>query len=356
MSLQIKLNASRQAFPLDIDLTLPDQGVTAIFGPSGAGKTSLLRAIAGLDHLTDGEVRFRDQVWQDGKLFQPPHKRPLGYVFQEASLFPHLSVQQNIDYGRKRVTQAVTGADYDQIIALLGLENFLSRRPDQLSGGEKQRVAIARALVLNPALLLMDEPMASLDSGRKQEILCYLEKLKISLSVPMLYISHDMNEVTRLADHLVILEGGRVCHQGPLAQVLARHETLAAYCDSPFSLLIGRVITPRNSHHLTEVAVGDHVIRLPQQAVASGQEIRLHLAAKDISLTLHEAVETSVLNILPCVIDQLDPSTPDGQCLVHLHLGDHQIQAQLSAYSCAYLGLHPGQRVFAQIKAISLVH
>ena len=209
-------------FSLDVDLTLPGQGVTALFGHSGSGKTTLLRAIAGLERVAGGRLAVNGETWQDDAVFRPTHQRPLGYVFQEASLFPHLSVQANLEYGQKRVPAAVRRVSLDQAVAMLDIGHLLGRKPARLSGGERQRVGIARALATSPRLLLMDEPLAALDHARKQEILPYLERLHDELDIPVLYVSHAPDEVARLADHIVVMEGGRALATGPLTDTLAR--------------------------------------------------------------------------------------------------------------------------------------
>ena len=355
MEFNARLAIQHADFKLDVDLKLPTHGVTAIFGPSGSGKTSLLRAIAGLDRPDQGQINFNGQIWQADKDFLAPHKRPIGYVFQESSLFDHMNVQKNLDYGQKRAATPLNDNEREHIIDLLDLRPLLSRQPDQLSGGERQRVAIARALLPGPELLLMDEPMASLDFARKKEILGLLERLKSDLKIPLLYISHNIDEVTRLADHLVILENGRATHQGPLQEILSRHKVLNRMSDEPFTLLFGQVTTACTSHLLTEVSIGDALIQIPCQAVEKGQEIRLHLYAKDVSIALNKPEHTSVLNILECGIDAIDEATTDGQCLIHLSLQNTRLQARVSAYSCRELGLQTGMKVFAQIKAVSIV-
>ncbi|MBL4767485.1 MAG: molybdenum ABC transporter ATP-binding protein [Rhodobacteraceae bacterium] len=354
MSLKVKIALGFSDFQLKVDLNLPATGVTALFGPSGSGKTSLLRVLAGLQPPTHGQISFRGQVWQSDSLFLPAHKRPLGYVFQEASLFDHLTVQQNLAYGQKRAKTPLTGPAEDHILDLLGLHSLLHRRPDQLSGGERQRVAIARALLPGPEILLMDEPMAALDYARKKEILGLLDRLKSELNIPLLYVSHNVDEVTRLADHLVILDHGRVSHQGPLQDIMAHHNILNRLGDEPFNLLFGRVTTARTSHQLTEVDIGDALIRLPHQPVTTSQDIRLHLYARDISLALTRPAQTSVLNILDCRITAVGEATKDGQCLIDLMVKTTRLQARISAYSCTELKLTVGQQVFAQIKAVSI--
>jgi len=355
MEFNLRLLVQHPEFRLDIDLRLPDRGVTAIFGPSGSGKTSLLRAIAGLDRPESGRIIFRDQVWQSDRTFLPPHKRPLGYVFQEPGLFDHLTAGQNLAYGLKRSRKPMTASEQGYITDLLGLSDLLERYPGQLSGGERQRVALARALFPRPEILLMDEPMAAVDFARKRQILQLLDQVKSNLDTPLLYVSHNIDEVTRLADHLVILDQGKVTQHGPIEQILSSHKILNRLCDEPFSLLFGRVITARTDHNLTEVDIGDATLRMPQQNVTENQDIRLHIAARDVSLTLVRPTQTSVLNILDCHITSIGKPSPDGQCLIELALPNSSLQARISAYSCDQLALAPGQQVFAQIKAVSIV-
>ncbi|MGA7303844.1 MAG: molybdenum ABC transporter ATP-binding protein, partial [Rhodothermales bacterium] len=219
MTIDARFHIERDAFDMDVDLSVPAYGVTALFGPSGCGKTTLLRAIAGLERHSGGFLKVGDSIWQDQDVFLPPHRRPIGYVFQEASLFPHLSVRGNLDYGKKRVPDSERLLPLDQAVALLGIEPLLERKPNSLSGGERQRVAIARALAVSPRLLLMDEPLASLDLQRKQEILPYIESLRRELEIPVIYVSHLPDEVARLADHMVLLEAGRVRASGSVQEL-----------------------------------------------------------------------------------------------------------------------------------------
>jgi len=209
------------AFSLDIEMTVPARGVTALFGHSGSGKTTTLRCVAGLERA-DGELHVGNDTWQDARRFLPVHRRPLAYVFQEASLFGHLSVRGNLDYGLRRTQAAGRWIGFDQAVDWLGLSHLLDRRPDQLSGGERQRVAIAAALLTSPRLLLMDEPLSALDHRSRDEILTYLEHLRDTLSIPILYVTHSPDEVVRLADHLVVLDGGRVATAGPASGLPAR--------------------------------------------------------------------------------------------------------------------------------------
>ena len=239
-NIQARFRVGWPGFVLDVDLAFPSRGVTALFGPSGSGKTTLLRCIAGLERAPQGFLSIDGQVWQNGKHWLPTHKRLVGYVFQEASLFPHLSVAGNLRYGRKRVAfeQRV---GLDQAIELLGIGPLLDRKPDRLSGGERSRVGIARALAVSPRILLMDEPLAALDFRRKQEVLPYLERLHNELDIPMVYVSHASDEVARLADHLVVLEGGRVVASGPFNETLVRLDSNVRLGDEVGAVLDGTV-------------------------------------------------------------------------------------------------------------------
>ncbi|HET9206333.1 MAG TPA: molybdenum ABC transporter ATP-binding protein, partial [Burkholderiaceae bacterium] len=240
-------------FALDVDVALPGRGVTALFGHSGSGKTTLLRCIAGLERVAGGELSVNGSVWQHADTFVPTHRRPLGYVFQESSLFSHLSVRRNLEYGMKRVPSALRRESLEASIELLGIGALLERATDGLSGGERQRVAIARALAVSPQLLLLDEPLASLDVARKQEILPYLERLRDDLDIPVLYVSHAPDEVARLADHVVVLENGRVIAQGGLQATLSRLDLAEAFAQDMGAVIEATIGAHDDSDHLTRL-------------------------------------------------------------------------------------------------------
>lgn len=357
-ALRARFILPRDDFCLDVDLRLPAAGVTVLFGHSGSGKTTLLRAIAGLERAAVGELQFKDEVWQAPKRWVPPHKRALAYVFQEASLFDHLTVAENLDYGRRRLRQGCTpmsDVDCQHIVELLELSPLMSRAPQQLSGGERQRVAIARALFSQPRLLLMDEPLAALDFARRQEVLGYLEKLRRELTIPLVYVTHSADELVRLADHVVVLERGRVAAEGDLQSVLADQQLLGNLSDEPFSLLIGSMSQAPEDERLVAVDVHGVQIRLPKQALQQTESVRLRLYAKDISISLSPATDSSILNILPCHITRLEEVCAGGQRLVHLKCQQQILLARLTDYSCEQLELQAGMAVFAQIKAASVV-
>ncbi|WP_456406082.1 molybdenum ABC transporter ATP-binding protein, partial [Thiolapillus sp.] len=251
MSIEVGLKLQQEDFSLDVDLSIPAGGISALFGPSGCGKTTLLRAIAGLERQARGTLRVNGMRWQDQGFFLPPHKRSLGYVFQEASLFPHLNVQHNLEYGLKRVANGERKVSLDSAIELLGIGQLLDRKPHQLSGGERQRVAIARALAVSPSLLLMDEPLAALDMVRKQEILPYLESLHSRLEIPVIYVSHSPDEVARLADHLILMADGTISASGPIADMLTRVDLPLAQGNDAEALIEATVAKHDPAYELT---------------------------------------------------------------------------------------------------------
>ena len=354
-TIALHIDLPRAAFHLQVNAMLPGRGITAIFGPSGCGKTSLLRAIAGLEdnHLTQesSRIQIKDSVWFSATQRLPTHQRKVGYVFQEASLFEHLTVQKNLVYGFKRNQPAQ--AHFDELVQLLDLAPLLTRNTTNLSGGERQRVAIARALLASPALLLMDEPLAALDQQRKQDILPYLERLQHYLAIPMIYVSHALDEIVQLADHLLLMDYGKIIAQGPVTELLSEHPLLAQREDA-FTLLQGQVTEIKPEHHLTCVAVGETHFYLPQLQATQQQSVRLRVYARDVSLCLDYPQRTSILNILPARITKIDAGER-GQNLVHLAIEDQVLLARISHLSCYQLGLSVGQQVYAQIKALALM-
>jgi molybdate transport system ATP-binding protein len=342
-------------FALDVDLDLPGRGVTALFGPSGSGKTTLLRCVAGLVRAKGGHLEVNGQVWQDGGLFLPAHRRPLGYVFQEASLFAHLSVRGNLAYGMKRARPAASQALLEHIVDLLGIGQLLDRRPGTLSGGERQRVAIARALAVQPQLLLMDEPLAAMDLARKVDILPYLERLRDELDIPVLYVSHTPDEVARLADHIVALEAGRALAAGPIADVLARLD-LPIRLGEDVGVVLEAVVEERDrTWHLARVAFPGGVLWVRDDGHEVGRRVRVRILARDVSLALERAAGSSILNILPAVVREIANEEHPGQALVRLDLGGASLLARLTRRSAHVLALVPGSEVYAQIKAVALV-
>ncbi len=369
--LEVRLRVPYPAFELNVDLALPGNQVTALFGPSGSGKTTCLRAIAGLErgHPQPGNQRgdqrgevghtriaVNGDVWQDDTrgVFVPPHLRPLGYVFQEASLFTHLSVAQNLNFGQTRVPPAQRRVSLDQAVALLGIGHLLARQPQALSGGERQRVAIARALATSPRLLLMDEPLAALDAQRKAEVLPYLETLHRELGIPILYVSHALDEVARLADHLVLLEAGRAIASGPTATLMTRLDLSMVQGDTAGAVINATVVSHNPGYHLTQVGFAGGELSIPQQAVDLGRTLRIRVQARDVSLTLQKQVGTSIQNILPVTITALAPQGP-GQVMVQLDAAGTPLLARLTARSVDRLELTVGKHVFAQVKGVAIL-
>jgi len=342
-------------FSLDVDLQLPGRGVIALFGHSGSGKTTLLRAIAGLNRFP-GKLSVNGECWQDEGIFMPLHRRPLGYVFQEASLFPHLSVRSNLEFGMRRVPLAERRITLAQVSEWLGIEHLLERRPQRLSGGERQRVAIGRALLTSPRLLLMDEPLSALDERSKQDILPYLERLHDELSIPVIYVSHSMAEVARLADHLVLLEQGRVRASGPIMEVMTRLDLSLARESEAESVLETVVAGHQPEFHLSQLSLAGGTLnsRLVDAPVGSRQRVRIH--AKDVSIALTPQHDSSILNLLSARILETAPLT-EWQMLVRLGLGPDAsvpLLARITRKSFAQLGLELGMDVFAQVKSVAL--
>jgi molybdate transport system ATP-binding protein len=348
------------AFTLDVDLRLPGRGVSAVFGPSGCGKTTLLRCVAGLTRPAPGRVVVNGDTWHDDDagVWRPTHRRPLGLVFQEASLFDHLTVQGNLDFGLKRVPAAERRVALAQAVELLGIGPMLARRPANLSGGERQRVAIARALATSPRLLLLDEPLASLDAARKAELLPYFERLSRELGIPMLYVTHSIDEVARLADHLLLLNAGRLHALGPTADLLARLDVALAHGDAAGTLIEGTVAALDAADHLMHVRFAGGVLQCVQApgtpARAPGQPLRLRVQARDVSLALSAAADTSILNVLPATVRSLADDGP-AQVLVALDAGGAALLARVTRKSARALALAPGRRVFAQVKGVAVL-
>jgi molybdate transport system ATP-binding protein len=355
--LRARLRLDRGAFRLDVDLDLPQRGISALFGHSGSGKTTILRAIAGLERAPGGHVALGGEVWQDEArgLFVPVHKRALGYVFQEASLFPHLSVRANLEFGRRRVPPHERRFDLAPVTALLGIGGLLERRPDGLSGGERQRVAIARALLASPRLLLMDEPLAALDLRRKLEILPYLERMHAELAIPIVYVSHAPDEVARLADHLVLLDDGKAVASGPLTETLARVDLPPSFADDA-----GVVLDTRLAGHeedaLSRLEFAGGALFVGRRREAIGTPLRCRIHARDVSLVLERPQGTSIVNRLPAVVTAVAATGTPGHVLVQLRIGPSPLLARITARSRRELGIEPGLQLWAQIKGVALLN
>jgi molybdate transport system ATP-binding protein len=353
-TIEARLALSHPGFRLDVDLSLPGRGFTALFGPSGSGKTSCLRAIAGLLHAP-GWLRVRGEVWQDDarRLFVPPHRRAVGMVFQQASLFPHLSVRGNLEFARRRVPPGQTRVDFDHVLALLDLTPLLERMPGHLSGGERQRVAIARALAASPSLLLFDEPLASLDLKRRAELLPCLQALQAELAIPALYVSHAPEEVAQLASHLVILDDAGVRASGATAELLTRLDLPLAHGDTAQAALRVTVLSHDAVDCIARVRFDGGELLLPSASAVQGEARVVRILARDVSLTLSRHVDSSILNILPVTVLALADDTP-GHVMVRLDAGGSALLARVTRRSAEALALRPGLAVHAQIKGAAI--
>lgn len=354
--IRARFDLAYPGFALHADLQLPAQGITALFGPSGSGKTTLLRCIAGLERVDDGMLQVQDEVWQDSTNFLPVHRRPLGYVFQEAELFPHLSVRDNLEYGLKRIQQAQRRMQLEQAVEWLGLNKLINRdSPAGLSGGERQRVAIARALLTSPRLLLLDEPLSALDAASKREILPYLERLHSELDIPVIYVSHALDEVARLADHLVLLEQGRVIASGTLNEILGRLDLPTAHLDDAGAAIETKVAMHDDAYHLTRLDFPGGSLWVSRVERAIGSRVRTRVLARDVSIAMTLPQGSSISNILVARIDDIQDEGPDRVSL-RLAIGDQQmLLSRITRRSRDQLGLAPGMEVFAQVKSVALI-
>ena len=343
-------------FRLDAGFEAPGRGVTALFGPSGSGKTTLLRCLAGLERASNGYLEVNGEIWQDDSkgIYLPTHRRPLGYVFQEASLFSHLNVRRNLEYGWKRIPTTQRRVGFDQAVELVGIGPLLDRDPARLSGGERQRVAIARALLVSPDLLLMDEPLAALDLASKKDILPYLERLHDELSIPVLYVSHSPDEVARLADYMVLMDNGKTVASGPLKELLARLDLPLAHGDEAGVVIDTVVGEHDDTYHLTRLDFAGGAISVARQPHALGHRMRLRIHARDVSLALNRHGDSSILNILPARVVEIVDENP-AQVAVRLDAGGVPLLARITRKSSTLLGLEPGMAVFAQVKSVALL-
>lgn len=353
MSVSVRLAHDFGGFALDVAFEAP-AGVTALFGRSGSGKTSVINAIAGLLRPQTGLIRVDNQVLLDTehRVSVPVHKRRLGYVFQEGRLFPHLSVRQNLNYGR-RFSPQDNGVDLDQVIDMLGIAHLMDRRPGGLSGGEKQRVAIGRALLANPRLLLMDEPLAALDDERKAEILPYLERLSVTTEVPVLYVSHSMAEVARLASTLVLMEAGRVVRVGPTSEVLSDPDTFPALGVRTAGASLHAVVAAQEEDGLTRLEASGGALWLPRVEAPIGTRLSVRILAQDVILSRSRPEGLSALNVLPAKVMAVRLGDGPG-AIVQLRAGDDVLLARITRRSALALELASGVDCFAILKSVAV--
>jgi molybdate transport system ATP-binding protein len=353
--LGVSVSRQLESFRLSAAFTAPTPGVTALFGRSGSGKTTLVNIIAGLLKPDEGEVRLGDTVLTDTRrqLAVPAEERGIGYVFQEARLFPHLSVAGNLRYGQKRAAQRPQFIGFDEVVTLLGLGALLERRPHRLSGGERQRVALGRALLSQPRLLLLDEPLASLDAARREEVLPYLVALRDRLSVPMVYVSHQFEEVLRLATWIVLLESGTVLAHGPVDEISLRPELRRIVGpDLVGSVLEGLVTRVDASGGIADLAIGTGTLKVSLRDAPVGTHVRLQLLARDVILAIQPIQGLSVRNALAGTVRDVSADNHEG-VLVRVDVGGAIVLARITESARQALRLRPGDAVWALVKAVS---
>ena len=351
----IAASKRRDGFELEVAIEVSTPGVVALFGRSGCGKTTLVNVVAGLVEADRARIVIDGVVLEDSAGGQrvPAHRRRIGYVFQDARLFPHLDVLGNLRYAQRRAPRVPPRIGFDQAVQLLGLDALLRRRVHQLSGGERQRVALARALLAQPRLLLLDEPLAALDAARREEVLPYLETLRDELSVPMIYVSHQFEEVLRMATHVVLMEEGRVVVQGGLDDI-SLHPRLRAIVgpESVGAVLLGRVESDVRGR-LATVRIGESMLSVPMRAAHRGSTVRVQLLARDIILATSRPEGLSVRNALVGKVTRVTGDDVDTD-LVQVDVGGAYVMARVTREATAALGLREGLRVWALVKAVSI--
>ena len=377
--LRVAALKKRDGFTLQAEFEAPTPGIVALFGRSGCGKTTLVNIISGLLAADEARIELDDVVLADTRsgISVPVERRRIGYVFQDARLFPHFSVLGNLRYGLKRSRRGGPGLerqargareraghageasrspqliDFDEVVSLLGLSGLLDRRPHQLSGGERQRVSLGRALLSQPQLLLLDEPLASLDIARREEVLPYLQALRDRLSIPMVYVSHQFEEVLQLATHVVLMETGRVVAQGTLSEISLWPELRAIVgSDSVGSVLDGVVARTDPARAIADLELGSSVLQVTLRDATVGSRVRVQLLARDIILATAKPQGLSVRNMLQGVVSEMSPDEDDA-VLVKVDIGGATVLARITAEAATALNLRPGSPVWVLVKAVS---
>ncbi len=353
--LSVRYQLSRADFSLDVNVEIASQGITGVFGSSGAGKTTLLRCMAGLEQPGSGRLVINGSVWEDSAagIKRAPHERRIGYVFQEARLFRHLDVSQNLRYGEKRSGMQDSRIEFDHVVELLGLASFLKRSPATLSGGEAQRVAIGRALLRGPELILMDEPLASIDAARRDEVLPFIERLHADVGLPIIYVSHNIEEMCRICDQLAVMDGGRILLDGDLQSVLLQTEVPLLSGREAGVVISAKVEEFAAPDNLTRVATSTSQLWVPGDNGPPASELRLRVRANDVSLCLQRPQKTSILNVLEATVIRIQEEA-SGTVLVHVRAGKDDLLARVTRRSRSELSLEPGTAVFAQVKSIAV--
>jgi molybdate transport system ATP-binding protein len=357
MKLDVSFSTSYDRFSLDTSLTTSLKGVTGLFGPSGSGKTTFLRCIAGLKRAEKGYVSFGNQVWQDESkgIFIPPHQRPVGVVFQESRLFTHLSVLDNLNFGRKRNPTAVERVSWDEVLEILQLNPLLDRHPASLSGGEQQRVAIGRAILAGPELLLMDEPLASMDHQGKKRILGFIRQLQKRLQLPILHVSHDLEEILQLADYLALLEQGAITASGKITEIISRLDLPLSHRSDASTLVAAQVTKHDPAYHLNHLSFGTpkQTVYIPNTKLTIGEEVRIRIFARDVSLALKQPENSSILNLFPATVVEIAAENP-AQFILRLAVSDTIILSRITKKSLENLDIKVGNQIIAQVKSVAL--
>ena len=351
--IECKIQIHLESFILDANFSIPDRGITVVFGPSGSGKTTLLRAIAGLEKSDKGFLKIGDSVWQEGGNFLATHKRQIGYVFQDASLFDHLDVKGNLNFVIKRAV-GLKEDFIESIHNLLEIKSLLNRRTTQLSGGERQRVAIARALLTNPKILLLDEPLSALDMKRKNEILPYLDSIHNDLEIPILYVTHSQSEMSRLADHLLLIEDGHIIGSGPVNDMLTRFDMPLSHGAEAVSIIEAKVVGCEAKFNLMHLEFLGGQFVVPDNGFPVQTRVRIRVVARDVSLTKSKQVDTSILNIFPATVQEIVPEG-EAQVMVRLEIKETILLACITRMSSYKLRLDKGTKVFVQVKSVAIL-
>ena len=351
--IECKIKIQLESFMLDANFSIPDRGITVVFGPSGSGKTTLLRAIAGIEKSDDGFLKIGDSVWQKGEIFLPTHKRQIGYVFQDAALFDHLDVKGNLNFVIKRAI-GLKEDFIESIHNLLEIKTLLNRKTTQLSGGERQRVAIARALLTNPKILLLDEPLSALDLKRKNEILPYLDSIHNDLEIPILYVTHSQDEMSRLADHLLLIEDGNIIGSGPVNDMLTRFDMPLSHGGDAVSIIEAEVLKRDSEFNLMHLDFLGGQFIVPDNSFPVQTKVRIRVVARDVSLTKSKQVDTSILNIFPAMVQEI-VNEGEAQVMVRLQIKETILLACITRKSSYKLRLEKGSEVFVQVKSVAIL-
>ena len=351
--IECKIKIQLESFMLDANFSIPDRGITVVFGPSGSGKTTLLRAIAGLEKSDKGFLKIGDSVWQKGEDFLATHKRQIGYVFQDAALFDHLDVKGNLNFVIKRAI-GLKEDFIESIHNLLEIKTLLNRKTTQLSGGERQRVAIARALLTNPKILLLDEPLSALDLKRKNEILPYLDSIHNDLEIPILYVTHSQDEMSRLADHLLLIEDGNIVGSGPVNDMLTRFDMPLSHGGDAVSIIEAEVLKRDSEFNLMHLDFLGGQFIVPDNGFPVQTKVRIRVVARDVSLTKSKQVDTSILNIFPAMVQEI-VNEGEAQVMVRLQIKETILLACITRKSSYKLRLEKGSEVFVQVKSVAIL-